>query len=43
MIAECGNHCITVYDEEGKKVQSFETKEGKFNSPHGVVVTYSSN
>ena len=42
IVAENGSHCITVYDKEGKKVQSFGswgTKEGQFTSPRGVAVT----
>ena len=42
IVAERGNHCITVYDKEGKKVRSFGskgTKEGQFTNPRGVAVT----
>ena len=44
IVAECGSDCITIYDKEGKKVQSFGsiakgTKEGQFTYPHGVAVT----
>ena len=42
IVAESGSHCVTVYDKEGKKVQSFGscgTKEGQFTHPHGVAVT----
>ena len=42
IVAECGSHCITVYDKEGKKIQSFGscgTKEGQFTYPREVAVT----
>ena len=42
IVAEFGNHCISVYDKEGKKVRSFGslgTKEGQFTYPRGVAVT----
>ena len=42
IVAERGSHCITVYDKEGKKVQSFGskgTKEGQFTYLCGVAVT----
>ena len=42
IVAEFGNHCISVYDKEGKKVRSFGskgTKEGQFTHPRGVAVT----
>ena len=42
IVAENGNHCITVYNKEGKKVQSFGslgTKDGQFTDPRGVAVT----
>ena len=42
IVAENGNHCITVYDKEGKKVRSFGpegTKTGRFKFPCGVAVT----
>ena len=42
IVAECSNHCIIVYDKEGKKVRSFGslgTKEGQFTCPRGVAVT----
>ena len=42
IVAENGSHCITVYDKEGKKVQSFGSKgakEGQFTYPRGVAVT----
>ena len=42
IVADKGSHCITVYDKEGKKVQSFGswgTKEGQFTYPRGVAVT----
>ena len=42
IVAEYSNHCITVYDKEGKKVRSFGsegTEEGQFTCPLGVAVT----
>ena len=39
LVAEFNNHCITVYDKEGKKVRSFGTEEGQFTRPRGVAVT----
>ena len=39
IVAENGNHCITVYDKEGKKVRSLGTKEGQFTYPRGVAIT----
>ena len=42
IVAEYKNHCTTVYDKEGKKVQSFGSEgmdEGQFTTPSGVAVT----
>ena len=42
IVAECNSHCITVYDKEGKKIQSFGskgTKEGQFTGLYGVAAT----
>ena len=43
IVAETGNHCITIYDKEGKKVRSFGIKGNKGGSvfwyPYGVAVT----
>ena len=42
IVADFDNHCISVYDKEGKKVRSFGskgTKEGQFTRPRGVAVT----
>ena len=46
IVAENGNHCITVYDKEGKKVRSLGSegkKEGQFKFPRGVAVTNDSH
>ena len=37
MVAECGAHCITVLNSEGKKVKSFGTE--KLSWPCGVAVS----
>ena len=39
IVAEHNSHCITVYDKDGKKAQSFGSKKCQFNSPRGVAVT----
>ena len=42
VIAEWGTHCITIFNNEGKKVRSFGTKgtkEGQFTHPRGVAIT----
>ena len=42
IVVEHSSHCITVYDKEGKKLQSFGTKgkkAGQFTKPKGVAVT----
>ena len=42
VVAECGAHCITIFNKEGKKVRSFGTegtKEGQFTRPRGVAIT----
>ena len=43
VVAECGAHCVTIVNKEGKKVKSFrgteETKEGQFTYPRGVAIT----
>ena len=39
VVAECGAHCVTIVNKEGKKVRSFGTKgalKGCLNYPHGV-------
>ncbi len=41
VVAECGAHCITTLNKEGKKVKSFGTegtKEGQFTRPRGVTI-----
>ena len=42
IVTENSLHCISVYDKEGKKVQSFGSKgteKGQFTQPRGVAVT----
>uniref|UniRef100_A0A1X7TZV5 B box-type domain-containing protein n=1 Tax=Amphimedon queenslandica TaxID=400682 RepID=A0A1X7TZV5_AMPQE len=43
IITECGVHCITVLDREGKKIKSFGGKgrsgNVKFSTPRGVAIT----
>ena len=42
IVAENGNHCITVCDKEGKKVRSLGSegkKDGQFIKPCGVAIT----
>ena len=42
VVAECGAHCITILNKEGKKVKSFETKgtkDGQFTHPRGVAIS----
>ncbi len=42
VVAENSAHCITILDNEGKKVRSIGTKgtkEGQFTSPRGVAIT----
>ena len=42
VVAECGAHCITILNKNGKKVRSFGTKgakEGQFTYPDGVAIT----
>ena len=43
VVAECGAHCITILNKEGKKVKSFGTegtKEGQFTFPRGVAISH---
>ena len=43
VVAECGAHCITILNKEGKKVKSFGTrgtKEGQFTNPRGVAISH---
>ena len=42
IIVEHSSHCVSIYDQEGKKVQSFGSKgiaEGHFLFPRGVAIT----
>ena len=43
IVTECYGHCVTILDNEGKKVKSFGRKEGngnvKFSLPRGVAIT----
>uniref|UniRef100_A0A1X7U9G8 SMP-30/Gluconolactonase/LRE-like region domain-containing protein n=1 Tax=Amphimedon queenslandica TaxID=400682 RepID=A0A1X7U9G8_AMPQE len=43
IIAECGSHCVTILDREGKKVKSLGGEGGsgnvKLSEPHGVAIT----
>ena len=43
VLAECGPHCITILNKEGKKVKSFGTKgtkEGQFTKLRGVALSH---
>ena len=42
VVAECGAHCVTIVNKEGKKVRSFGirgTMGGQFEYPRGVAIT----
>ncbi len=42
VVANCGAHCVTILNKEGKKLKSFGTKgtkEGQFTCPRGVAIT----
>ena len=41
IVTEWGGHCVTILDNEGKKVKSFGGKGGKvkFSCPRGVAIT----
>ena len=43
VVAECGAHCITILNKEGKKVKSFGTKgtkEGQFTYPCRIAISH---
>ena len=39
VVAERDSHCITILNEEGRKVRSLGTKEGEFTNPCGVAIS----
>ena len=42
VVSELGDHCISVFSREGKKIRKFGSKgssKGQFNSPVGVAIT----
>ena len=40
VVAERDSHCITILNEEGRKVRSLGTKEGEFTNPCGVAISH---
>ena len=42
VVSERNDHCISVFDRNGKKIRTFGSKgssKGQMNSPHGVAIT----
>ena len=40
VVAERDSHCITILNEEGRKVRSLGIKEGEFTNPRGVAISH---
>ena len=40
VVAERESQCITILNEEGRKVRSLGTKEGEFTNPRGVAISH---